>query len=188
MDIEELRELIANEPNPVLVATELGFFLSDSLEDGSINFYEGFWVADLCVSLLREGYSKAAWSYTVGYQHILSLVMLYVMARYFGEQSQLEKYRSWALEAESHLAESREHYSLSLLERLRNCDNSGILAELAAVREGNKPFKHGPYHSEVFPFDYVAPEKELMAGVVSSTKEIRPEIVSLLADIGVVHG
>ncbi|HEY9120585.1 MAG TPA: hypothetical protein VIN33_12560 [Marinobacter sp.] len=174
MDIEELRELIANEPNPVLVATELGFLLSDSLEDGSLNFY--------------EGYTKAAWSYTVGYQHILSLVMLYVMALYFGEQSQLEKYRSWALEAESHLAESREHYSLSLLERLRNCDNSGILAELAAVREGNKPFKHGPYHSEVFPFDHVAPEKELMAGVVSSAKEIRPEIVCLLADIGVVHG
>ena len=60
MNIEELRELIDNEPNPVLVATELGFFLSDSLEEGSINIYEGFWVADLCGSLLREGYTKAA--------------------------------------------------------------------------------------------------------------------------------
>ena len=92
------------------------------------------------------------------------------------------------MEAESHLAESREHYGLSLLERLREGDNSGILAELAAVREGNKPFKNGPYHSEVFPFDYVAPEKELMAGVAPSAKEIRPEVMSLLADIGVIHG
>ena len=188
MNIEELRELIDNEPNPVLVATELGFFLSDSLEEGSINIYEGFWVADLCGSLLREGYTKAAWSYTVGYQHILSLVMLYVMALYFGEQSQLEKYRGWALEAENHLAESRKHYSLSLLARLRDGDNSGILAELAAVRKGNKPFKDGPYHSEVFPFDYLAPERLLMAGVAPTVKEIQPEIVSLLADIGVVYG
>ena len=85
MNIDELRSNLQEEQNPVLAATDIGFFISDSLGNGSITLWEAFLLSDLQRDLLRNGYLKPAWSHSIGFSDLLSIIMLYVMSCYFNE-------------------------------------------------------------------------------------------------------
>ena len=176
-----------------MVATELGFFISDALRAGTVNLYDGLHLADLEMALLRRGYAQPAWPRSdrtreLGIRHILSIIMLCLTARYFREPALAQKHKQWLAEAESRLTDDRGHYHKRAAGLLAEGRDAELYAMLKTIRSGKQPFDDGPYHSDVFPFDYLSPETKLLEGASSDSKVLSPEIIDLIAEIGVDHG
>jgi hypothetical protein len=188
MDIEELRSRIRNQRNPLIIADEIGFFISAALRAGNISLYECYLLCDSQAGLFRQGYLKPAYRYSPGYRRLLSLIMLLLLARYYGDQVLASKHRLWLFEARDKLCERRLHYCDQLIGFIRNEDERSLLHLLAETRAGEKPFDDGPYHDEVFPYDYIVPEAELIAERPHGPKDISSDIVDLLVEIEVGYG
>jgi hypothetical protein len=188
MDIEELRTNIDGETNPLLVATELGFFISDALKDSKISLYEAMYLKELEYSLLIQGYQKPAFSYTIGISLLLSLEMLYLLAAYFQEEELAKNLLSKILLAKDKNGEDRDHYSKIVADSLLKDDLRAALQELSKIRNGSKPYNNGPYNDEVFPWGYISPEDELLAQRTGNKKPISSEISEIISEIWVTHG
>lgn len=188
MEIEELRQSIKDELNPALVATELGFFVSDALKDRSITLYEALYLKDLEYSLLIDASEKTSWKYTVGISLLLSLELLYSLSLCFEENSLANAIKGKLSRAFVRLDEQRDHYAKEVASAILEGDSQSALKRLSASRCGAKPFKNGPYNNEVFPWDIISPEDEVLSRNFRSRGVISPAISELLSDILTCHG
>lgn len=188
MNIEELKDNIDGELSPALVATELGFFTSDALKCESISLYEALYLKELEYALLLQASEKPAWNYKIGISLLLSLELLYSLALYFDEKELAKALKSKISIALENSSEIRHHYSKAVAEDILSGNIESALLRLGTSREGAKPFDDGPYNEEVFPWDLIAPEKEVLSKRFGSMKSISPAIKDLVAEVWVSHG
>jgi hypothetical protein len=111
-------------------------------------------------------------------------------ARAFGEDRIASTAATWLNEDAPHLREYRSHF---LTDQLRDGStwrfDHGALSTLSEMREQYDSLDDdlGPFHFEVFPWHYAAPERELMMpgseAAFQCTKSIDPEIEGLIVDL-----
>lgn len=187
MDIEELNKNIVDLENPVLIATELGFFISDGCTEGSLSLYEAFLLTDTELQLLQKGAIQPAWNYSLGMSHLLRLERLFVLATYFKETRHSEIILGRISDAMPILTEKREHFSKEVANQLFDGNISEAINLLSLNTSKSRLFDEGPYIDEVFPYEIIDAEKKVLAGSFENHKEVSDAITNLLAKIMIKH-
>lgn len=174
-----------HEINPLIVANEIGRFIADGLRDNSVTLYSALLLNQDVLRLKRIGYRQPAWQYRLSISGVLALYMQYLFGLAVGDANVVGTTSKWLEEDFSLLGEQRKHYVRRCLAELPNIEPSEEqLIELSRIRSQYKvlPDDDGPYHTEVFPYDYYSPE-DVLLGKSSATVtkgKIEPEVEELM--------
>ena len=176
------------ESNPLIVADAIRFFISDGLRDESISLYSAFLLNQDELRLRRMGYRQPAWRSRLSLSGVLALYMQYLFGLAVGEADVTRTVASWLEEDIPLLGEKRKHYICGYLAGLPAIEPSREqLIELSKIRSRYEVLSDddGPYHTEVFPYDYFSPEDVLLGRSPASVKAgtIEPEVESLMLAI-----
>ena len=153
------------ESSPLVVADEVGRFISDGLRNDSISLYAAFLLNQDLLSLRRMGYRQSAWQYHLSLSGVLALYMQYLFGLAIGEANVARAVAAWLEEDIPLLSEKREHYILGYLEQPSVIEPSQYhLIELSGIRARYETLSDddGPYHTEVFPYNFFSPEDVLL--------------------------
>ena len=182
--IEKLRK----EINPTLKASTIRKYINDSLVNNSISLYEAYMLSLEALRLEREGYIKPAWNKKVYIKQCIAILNMKMLAYLFSESKSMDLLDNWAQEAYKLNREKRKHYVLDKYEKYLDFDkNIEVLKELLKRRKNkSKPFDDGPYHTEIFPFEYCEPEELIINHDLLSEKHIDESIENLLVEINLL--
>jgi len=156
---------LGHENNPLIVADEISIFISDGLREGAISLYSGFLLNQEELSLRRLGYRQAAWGHDFSLSGVLRLYMQYLFSLVAAETTVTRVLINWLQEDLPLLREDRDHY---VKKHLVTVPVSGptreLLEELSEIRSNYQKLSDdsGPFHNEVFPYDYCSPEDILL--------------------------
>lgn len=188
MDIETLHKNIGALENPVLIATELGFFISDGCSDGSLSLYEAFLLKDTELNLLQQGATQPAWNHGLGMSHLLGLERLFALATYFSDARLADTILERVSETIPILREKREHFSIDAGQLLLDGKKSEAIKLLRLNNSKTQSFNDGPFIDEVFPYKFIDVEDKVLAGKFDDNKEVSESIADLLVEIMVKNG
>jgi hypothetical protein len=179
------------ETNPLLVADEIGFFLSDGLRDGSVSLRSAFYLNQEALRIRRRAYHQPAWGYTLSISGLLAVYMQRLVALATGEKVISQQLANWLKEDAPLLKERRAHYLAQHILANPVADPSAhLLAEMSRIRQQYELLSDddGPYHVEVFPYEYYSPEDILCSGPNPQPFEalaLEPAVEALLVSVGI---
>lgn len=179
---------LASETNPLVVANEIGFYISDNLRNQSISLYSAFLLHQDELNLKRMGYRQPAWRHRLSISGVLALYMQYLFGLSCGEANVARKAAEWLEEDLPMLGEKRNHYIWNCLTALPVTEPpKEQLTKLSRVRSRYEVLSDddGPYHTEVFPYDYYSPEDVLLGRSSATVKRdtVEPEVEELMLAI-----
>lgn len=186
-EIENLISYVKYESNPLIVANKLSYFLSDALREDKLNLYEAFMINWEEIRFRRIGYTKSAWNGKVRIATCLTILNQKLLANVFDEQIGAEELKVWGLEAYNFNDEKRTHYIMDRYNLFLDANDSPILLEeLLKAREeySERGNDNGPYHTEVFPYDFYKPEEILLKkGQNEYIKNLDESIEDLIVEL-----
>jgi len=150
---------------PAVVAQELRQYLSNRLHAGNLDLYSAFLLAVDVARLERISYRQPAWSRKLPISGLLGLYMLGITAAALKLDRPHGQIREWFAEDLKLLSEHRTHFLTSRLRTGANLfDDHSFWRILSDLRHDYDSLSDddGPYPNEVFPWDYAAPERELL--------------------------
>ena len=173
------------ESNPLIVADAVGIFISDGLRAENISLYSAFLLNQDVLRLRRRGYRQPAWQSALSLSGVLALYMQYLFGMTVGETSIVRTVALWLEEDTPLLGEHREHYIRNILTPISAIDPSEEqLIKLSEIRSKYMELSgdDGPYHTEVFPYDYYSPEDVLLgqSGAAAGKGQIEPDVEELM--------
>jgi len=179
---------LERERNPLIVADAIGYFISNELREKRISLYSAFLLHQDELRLRRLGYRQPAWHSRLSISGVLALYMQYLFGLAAGEANVARTVALWLEEDFPLLAEKRKHYIREYLAQLPVIEPSrDQLMELSRIRSKYEElsFDDGPYHTEVFPYDYYSPEDALLGHSTLSIEKgkIEPEVEELMIAI-----
>lgn len=179
---------IENEENPLIIADEVGIFVSDSLRDEQISLYSAFLLNQDVLRLKRLAYRQPAWQYQLSLSGVLALFMQYLFALAAHEAGAAATVLKWLREDFPGLSEKRDHYIRNHVMRLSaTAPSEEQLKELSEIRSryASLADDEGPFHTEVFPYGYYSPEDALLGRPVAKVKQgsIEPDVEELMLRI-----
>lgn len=154
-----------DEVNPLIVADEINLRVSEWLRDQSISLYSAFLLNQDELRLRRDGYRQPGWRHELSLSGVLRLYMQYLFSVAVDEPGVASTLAGWLRKDAPLLAEHREHYLLKHLARLADSPPATeVLSEFSSIRARYEtlPDDDGPFHNEVFPYDYCSPEDILL--------------------------
>ena len=165
---DRISELISNLTkisNPTLIAYRLSDFIVAGLSEKTVNLYEAYLLNNEVIRFFRLGYTQVAWPHGVQISTCLKIISQCFLAYYFNDESNIRKLECWGREAYKLNRENRPHYIMGrFFEFLDAANSPELLTELQNIRAAspNLSFNKGPYHNEVFPYDFFSPELLLL--------------------------
>lgn len=178
------------ESNPLRVVVEIGFYVSAGLRDGSLCLRSAFLLNHEAIRVRRMAYLQPAWRHDLSISGLLAIYMQRLVAVATGESAVARSATAWLVEDAPKLARRRPHYLADhILAAPGNEPTEQILLEMSRVR---REYEHlsdddGPYHTEVFPYDEMAPEEILLSHDPLRPFEVddlEPEVERLLVSLG----
>ncbi|TWT75784.1 hypothetical protein CA13_73570 [Planctomycetes bacterium CA13] len=176
--------------HPLVQADDLRFYVSDRLRDDNIDLYSAFLLAHEALRIGRNGYLQPAWNYNLSISGLLRIFTHCLAARAFRADSMAMTAETWLVNDASHLQEHRPHFFTDRLSEGRALITDGTFLEsLSQMREQYDSLNDddGPFHLEVFPWHYAAPERELLIphsqARFRNTTPVDPEVSDLIADL-----
>lgn len=150
---------------PKAQQTELDVYIYGRMRDGNLDLYSAFLLAHEALRIGRQAYLQSAWGWKVTIRRLLDVYMHGLTARAFGVQGIVSIADGWFIDDSSGLEEHRPHFFTSrLADGLSLFTNLEFLQSLSEMRDKYDSLDDddGPYHIEVFPAHYAAPERELL--------------------------
>lgn len=173
--------------HPLIQADELQVYISSRLRDGSVDLYSAFLLQHEGLRIRRNGYLQPAWNYTLSISGLLQIYMICLTARAFGADRMTSVAEDWFSEDIALLQERRPHFFTDRLSVGRSLTTDGAFLQLLSdMRDRYQSLSDddGPFHVEVFPWDYAAPERELLKPgsqpQFGQTSPVDPEIENLI--------
>lgn len=163
--ITNLLSKVKEQKNPLLIANEISYFLSDALRQNRLNLYEAYLLNDEVIRFRRLGYTKPAWNGRVRITTCIDLLNQKLLADGFDEDISANKYYRWGLEVFNLNIEKRSHYIMDKYnEYLEAKGHKDLLTKLLEIRQNydKLSFDEGPYHNESFPYHFYSPEEILL--------------------------
>jgi len=184
--MKELKEDIESSENPRVISISLMFFLSDALSEESVSLYEAYSINGYRLRFERLGYIQPAWQGRVQISSCIALLNHYLLASYFDEEKEKERFREWLLESVRLNEETREHYIIDRIEDFLDTTTQGdALRELQRIRKVYDSLSDelGPFHNESFPDHCYSPEDLLLSGACSHSKKLSKAIEDLIVQL-----
>lgn len=177
------------ESNPLIVADEINILVSYGLQNDSFSLYSAFLLNQDVLRLRRMGYRQPAWRCRLSISGVLALYMQYLFGLAVGETSVAGAVAGWLEQDFPLLGEKRDHYIREYLGRLSAIEPSREqLSKLSRIRADYTTLSNddGPYHTEVFPYEYFSPEDALLgrSSAIVERGEIEPEVEELMIRLG----
>lgn len=175
--------------NPLIQADDLRFYISRRLKAGNVELYSAFMLSHEATRIGRFGYLQSAWGHQLSISGLLKIYMNGLTATAFGLDGIVQKSHEWLAHDVDLLSETRSHFFTSAMRKTNLFDDTEFLAKLCRMRENynSLPDDDGPYHNEVFPWHYAAPECHLLdpkpASEFMIPNSLDPEIESLIVDL-----
>ena len=176
---------------PRVQAGTVSQYVSDRIQAGDIDLYSAFQLEHEATRIHRLSYRQPAWGWTVGIRDLQKIFMLGLTARGLGCDRQAEIAETWFMDDSALLDEKREHHFIDRLADGRSLfTDRRLLEQLAVIRRDYDRLSDGdgPYHVEVFPYDFAEPENDILnagsrrefkhSGVMDS--EVEEVLVELL--------
>ena len=179
------------EKNPLIISDNINYVVSDGLREGSFNLYSAFLLNHECIRIKRFGYYQTAWHYSLSISGGVAIYMHYLCARAFDSTKMANVVLQWLVEDLPMLKQNRKHYIIDeLLKELEPIPSTKWLDILSETRNNydNLSDDDGPYHNEVFPYDYAVPEAHLLGEPDRGdffNKQIDSDIEELLINISI---
>lgn len=151
--------------HPLIQSDDLLFYISDRLRDEDINLYSAFLLAHEALRIFRYGYLQSAWTYKLSISGILKIFMHSLTARAFNADRIATITEDWLVNDAYLLCENRPHFLTDRFsDRQKLITDRAFLQSLSEMREqyDSANDELGPFHVEVFPWHYAAPERELL--------------------------
>jgi hypothetical protein len=114
MKLEALPGHIEEAEGPMVLAAELGFWLSDFLREGTVTLFEAYLLNGERLRLERWSYTRPAFGSQSRYSQTLALLMQTLLSEVWNEPRAAAHYRSWLRGALEALGETRPHYSQAI--------------------------------------------------------------------------
>jgi len=168
--LEEKTQLLLEKVNevtsPAVRALEISAFVSKGLREGELDLYEAYLLSGVQLDFERLAYTQSDWPKQVQISTLVQLLNLRLLAAAFGETRDEARWVRYGQEALPLNREKRPHYILDhYKDYLKESIPPQRLRELAALRKSKKqPFDQGPYHTELFPYEYCSCEEMLLRG------------------------
>lgn len=184
-NLTNIIQQIKETGNPALKAQKITSIITDGFRNQTLTLYEAYLLHWEVLHYMRDSYVLAAWNKTVQISTCLALLNHKLLALAFHDRDCAQQAWQWGMEAFGLCAEKRTHY---IMDRYRefitiDYDHEDLLKELFEIREKYDTMSdnQGPYHVEVFPYHYFAPEKMIL-DKTGYTKEkiIRKDVERIL--------
>lgn len=174
--------------NPLIIAAEISYFISDAMREGKISLYEAYLLNWEEIKYRRMGYTQSAWNGKVRIATCLAILNQKLLAHIFHEQTGAELLKVWGLEAYKLNKENRAHYIMDRYQLfLESNDSPELLKKLLDTRNSYDELSddEGPYHNEVFPYDDCSPEEILLGrnGQTEYKKHLDGVIEELIVEL-----
>jgi hypothetical protein len=153
------------DENPRVQAGALSDYVSDRIHAGDINLYSAFQLQHEAVRIHRLSYRQPSWGWTVGIRDLQMIFMLALTARALRCDQQAKIAEDWFMEDIAFLDEKRKHhFTERLADGKKLFTDRRFLEQLATIRRDydNISDVDGPFHVEVFPYDFAEPEQEIL--------------------------
>ena len=186
------------EGSPAVQSDALKIYISSRMRAGSLDLHSAFQLEYEATRIGRFAYRQPAWGHHLYLHGFFAMFMLGLTARALKCDGQFDVIKRWYSEDLPLLKESRRHLladHLHLAEELF-CDSS-FLHEIAKVRRvcleniatGKEiPDELDPSVLSVFPYDYAAPEAELLrpgtCKMFDRNVPLDAEVEELLVELG----
>lgn len=174
----------------LIQADELSIYISGRLRDGGVNLYSAFLLEHEAVRIHRNGYLQSAWNHRLSISGLLRIYMNCLTARAFHADKMAAVAEDWFSDDISRLQKRRPHFFTDRLSEGRALITNGAFLQLLSEmrdRYDSLNDDEGPFHVEVFPWDYAAPERELLKPgsqpQFRQTSPIDPEIEDLIVEL-----
>ena len=176
--------------HPLIQADELSIYISSRLRDGGVDLYSAFLLEHEARRIRRNGYLQPAWNHRLSISGLLQIYMLCLTASAFGADKMAAAAEDWFRDDISRLQEPRTHFFADRLSDGRALITDGAFLQLLSEmrdRYDSLNDDEGPFHVEVFPWDYAAPERELLKpgsqAQFRQTSPVDPEIGDLIVEL-----
>lgn len=186
--IDDLIRLIKDEENPLIIANKISNFITNSFRQNKITLYEAYMLHFEEIRFRRLGYTQSVWNGRVRIAICLAILNQKLLAHIFDENKTAEKLEEWGLEAYKLNKENRTHYIMDTFNTfLASSCSTELLLRLLDIRKNYDQLSDdgGPYHNEVFPFDFYSPEEIIMGENKEfiNKKNIDAEIEKLIIEL-----
>lgn len=176
--------------HPSIKANELSVFLSKMLKEKSIDIYEAYLINGEVINYEREGYTLPAWNGIVNISRCLAILNQRMLALAFKDDEYASVLKEFGLEALHLYKGKRAHYIMDhYIEYINiNDESKDLLQFLYDIRQdyNELSFDDGPYHNELFPYDYYIPEKILLdKEELQNRKNVSSDIEELLIELNI---
>lgn len=176
--------------HPSIKANRLSAFLSKLLKEKSIDIYEAYLLNGEIINYEREGYTLPAWNGIANISRCLAILNQRLLALAFKDDEYANVLKEFGIEALSLCNEKRVHYIMDkYIEYINiNYESKDLLQYLYDIRQDydELSFDDGPYHNELFPYDFYVPEKILLDGEdLQSRKRVSTDIEILLVELNI---
>lgn len=151
--------------HPLMQADDLRIYISQRLRDGNVDLYSVFLLEHEALRIRRNGYLQPAWNYKLSISGLLAIYMICLTARAFRADEIAKVAEDWFSDDISRLQEHRHHFFTDRLsDKHALITDDAFLQLLSEMRDRYESLNDddGPFHVEVFPWDYAAPERELL--------------------------
>lgn len=175
--------------HPSVRASILSKYISQSLLNKCINLYEAYLLNWEKINYEREAYVQPAWNKKVQITNCISILNMKMVAYLLNDQLSVIKLSDWALEAYNMNQEKRSHYIMDNYEIYLHAYNDGmLLTKLLSIRSNKISFNDGPFHSEIFPYEYCLFEEYLINKMFfgDSEKYVSNSVEDLLVEISLL--
>ena len=177
-----------HEENPLIVADAVRQYISDQLRQDGISLYSAFLLNQDELSLRRIGYRQPAWCHQLSLSGVLALYMQYLFALAVGEASTAGTIAAWLKEDSPLLGIQRNHYIENHIADLSQTEPTAErLIELSRIRSQYAELSDadGPFHTEVFPYDYYSPEDALLGNSTTKVEKgaLEAEVENLMLEL-----
>lgn len=158
------------EEKPALQADSLNLYIHARLRSASIDIHSAFQLHHEAVRFGRLSYRQPAWGQKLYLRGIIQILMHGLTAHALGCIDQAKITEDWFIEDLPLLREIRPHYIGDQLNQGRQLfHDDNFIRLLADTRRlcnekslRGEDLPDGPYHFDVFPYDYAVPEQELL--------------------------
>lgn len=166
------------------------YYTSSRLRDGSVSLYSAFLLAHEALRIGRNGYLQPSWNNSLSISGLLRIYVHCLTARAFRADRMATIAEAWLVNDASHLREHRPHFFTDRLsDGCALATDDTFLQLLSEMRRQYDSLNDddGPFHVEVFPWQYAAPERELLIPGSQpdfcNTTPIDREVEDLLAEL-----
>lgn len=153
------------DSHPAICADNIRFYVSDRLKAGTINLYSAYLLMHEALRLGRRCYTQPAWKHTLGITGLLQIYYDYLTGTALGCQGEASEAAEWFISDLALLHERRPHFLVNRLSQgTALLEDKSFFALLSNLRRDRECLSDddGPFPTEVFPYDYASPERELL--------------------------